>query len=328
MAERKEKEMQKVFEENAVLKEKERGLLIEVEKSKGQSVQYYDECERMRRELDIERVKKEELKRELESVTVRVNENNDRYFKENSEVIKLKESLSQTEARNMTLSSDLAHIHANRVSLNEEISTLKSEVQFARRDLGDRDEQIVQLKSLVEAINKTRQDLLNRIQENSTTEKSTSDEKLVLVSENDAIRRELMASNERVSQLHTALTNLDREKDSVQEKLDRKIELVKEVETQLSRCKSEYSDAMCKMNDSMVSNESMHKKLAEKEQEIRELRSTLTSLNREMGNARNLLEAKARECKEKDEDLNLVTRENTSTRDEYMRSMQHQQQSE
>lgn len=39
IAERKEKEMQNVFAENAALKEKERLLLIDVEKSKGQSVQ-------------------------------------------------------------------------------------------------------------------------------------------------------------------------------------------------------------------------------------------------------------------------------------------------
>lgn len=135
-----------------------------------------------------------------------------------------------------------------------------------------------------------------------------------------------MSSNDKVLQLQGALSNLDREKDSVQEKLDRKIELVREVETQLSRCKSEHSEVVCRMNDTLVSNEAIHRKLTEKEQEIRELRSTMTALNREMGNSRNLLEAKARECKEKDEDLNLVTRENTSTRDEYMRAIQEQQQ--
>jgi len=230
------------------------------------------------------------------------------------------------ESRNTTLASDLANTHANRLALNEEISGLKSDVQQARRDVGDKDEQVTQLKGLVEAINKTRQDLMSRIQETGSSERESNELRQTLMNENDSIRRELISSNDKVIMLQSALSNLDREKDSVQEKLDRKIELVRDVETQLSRCKSEHSDVVCRMNDTMVSNEAINRKLADKEHEIRELRSTMAALNREMGNVRNLMEAKTRECKEKDEDLNLVTRENTATRDEYMRAIQEQQQ--
>lgn len=226
----------------------------------------------------------------------------------------------------MTLTSDLTKTHANRLSLNEEISNLKSEVQRWRREVGERDDQVRQLKALVEAIDKTRQELLMRVQESGSNIACYSDEKQSLLSENDIVRRELLQSHDKLSKVQSALSQLDRENDATQEKLDRKIELIKDTETSLTRARSEHSDVVCRLNDTLTSNEALNRKLIEKEQEIRELRSTMSALNREMGDARNMLESKARECKEKDEDLHLVTKENANTQNEFMRLDQERQQ--
>lgn len=131
-----------------------------------------------------------------------------------------------------------------------------------------------------------------------------------------------MLKEQEVADLRKSLEQLDASKDELQSELDAKTEELAHARTQLDRQARDFSNVQHQMSSIAGKEDTIQRRLAERDQEIKALREEQQYLRQAVSEQSQLAQAKAQEVAELMEDIQTLTRENKFVSAEFAKASQ------
>ena len=134
------------------------------------------------------------------------------------------------------------------------------------------------MRSLIENLDHTKDELLQRLQQTMTNNRGGENEKAVLLNDIQVYKRDLLAKDQQINDLKQSVAMLDSNLDEMQGELDQKTEELVSVKQQLEKQVLEFSNVQHQMSITVGKEDNNQRKLFEREQEIKTLRNECQSL--------------------------------------------------
>ena len=128
------------------------------------------------------------------------------------------------------------------------------------------------MRSLVENLDHTKDELLQRLQQTMTNNRGGENEIAVLQNDIQTYKRELLAKDQQINDLKQSIAMLDSNLDDMQGELDQKTEELVSSKQQLEKQCLEFSNVQHQMSMVVGKDDNNQRKLFEREQEIKMLR--------------------------------------------------------
>ena len=116
-------------------------------------------------------------------------------------------------------------------------------------------------------------------------------------------KREILLKEQEIADLRRSIEQLDASKDELQGELDGKTEEVSEVRAQMDRQMREFTQMQHQMSAIVGKEDSVHRRMIEREAEIKTLRGECMGLKAAMDETRQIAQAKTAEVQELVEDI-------------------------
>ena len=178
------------------------------------------------------------------------------------------------------------------------------------------------MRALVDNLDHTKEELIRRLpstsQEKMTEEHTTA----VLNSDLQTYKREMLLKEQEIADLRRSIEQLDAAKDEIQGELDAKTEEVSEVRAQMDRQMREFTQMQHQMGAIVGKEDSVQRRMIEREAEIKTLRGEVSGMKAAMEEARQIAQAKSSEVQELVEDIQTLTRENKFVNTEFSKATQ------
>lgn len=197
-----------------------------------------------------------------------------------------------------------------REKLEKDLKNAAKEIDNARSKEVILKDQINKLKSLVENLDSTKDELLAKIKNSTQGKKGEENEKMNLVQQIGNLKN-LVAQREReAADAKNSLTQLDATMDQLQAELDSKTIELEKTKTELAKASKELQQIHSHA-DQLTSNEDIYqKRIVERENEIRELGQKLTETSKELEDTKETLFYKNQELESLANDVQVLTKEN------------------
>lgn len=212
-------------------------------------------------------------------------------------------------------------------SLKEENQRLKNELGQAHKDFKaekakheNATTQIERLRSLVENLDSTKDELLAKLQSAMVEKRGGDGEKAVLVNDIQTYKRELLAKDQTINDLKQSIAMLDQNLDEMQTELDGKTEELSQARIQFEKQCLEFGNVQHMMSVTAGKEDNYQRKLFERENEIRMFKSEVQSLREQVDQQTQLAQLKTQEVAELTEDIQTLTRENRFVNQEFGKS--------
>ena len=176
------------------------------------------------------------------------------------------------------------------------------------------------MRSLVENLDQTKDELLQRLQSSVTEKRGGESEKAVLLNDIQTYKREILAKEQQINDLKQSIAMLDSNLDELQADLDGKTEELVHTKQQLEKQCLEFSNVQHQMSVTIGREDNNQKKLFEREQEIKNLRSDCQNLREQLDQQTQMAQLKTQEVAELTEDIQTLTRENRFVNQEFGKS--------
>ena len=176
------------------------------------------------------------------------------------------------------------------------------------------------MRSLIENLDHTKDELLQRLQLTMTNNRGGENEKAVLLNDIQVYKRDLLAKDQQINDLKQSVAMLDSNLDEMQGELDQKTEELVMVKQQLEKQVLEFSNVQHQMSVTQGKEDNNQRKLFEREQEIKTLRNECQSLREQVDQQTQIAQLKAQEVAELTEDIQTLTRENRFVNQEFGKS--------
>ena len=138
------------------------------------------------------------------------------------------------------------------------------------------------MRSLIENLDHTKDELLQRLQQTMTNNRGGENEKAVLLNDIQVYKRDLLAKDQQINDLKQSVAMLDSNLDEMQGELDQKTEELVSVKQQLEKQVLEFSNVQHQMSITVGKEDNNQRKLFEREQEIKTLRNECQSLREQV----------------------------------------------
>ena len=138
------------------------------------------------------------------------------------------------------------------------------------------------MRSLIENLDHTKDELLQRLQQTMTNNRGGENEKAVLLNDIQVYKRDLLAKDQQINDLKQSVAMLDSNLDEMQGELDQKTEELVSVKQQLEKQVLEFSNVQHQMSITVGKEDNNQRKLFEREQEIKTLRGEVQSLREQV----------------------------------------------
>ena len=176
------------------------------------------------------------------------------------------------------------------------------------------------MRSLVENLDHTKDELLQRLQQTMTNNRGGENEIAVLQNDIQTYKRELLAKDQQINDLKQSIAMLDSNLDDMQGELDQKTEELVSSKQQLEKQCLEFSNVQHQMSMVVGKDDNNQRKLFEREQEIKMLRQECQNYKESAEQQTQLAQLKAQEVAELTEDIQTLTRENRFVNQEFGKS--------
>lgn len=176
------------------------------------------------------------------------------------------------------------------------------------------------MRSLVENLDHTKDELLQRLQQTMTSNRGGENEKAVLLNDIQTYKRELLAKEQQINDLKQSVAMLDSNLDEMQSDLDQKTEeLVQMKQLHEKQC-LDFGNVQHQMSVAAGKEDANQRKMFEREQEIKTLRQECQCMKEQVDQQTQLAQLKAQEVAELTEDIQTLTRENRFVNQEFGKS--------
>jgi len=295
-------------------KQKERDYIVEIEKLKSDIKKQEQIIANGTKQVDHIAQQKEELLQEIKDLKdeIAILKMNDTDVKTKS--IKLQEKINNYEVQIADLKSEKLQCESQIARLEDELNGKKRELNAERTQNGQLTDQVRQLKTLCESLEKTKEELLFRIQTKTNERKIDEDEKNKLNERINILQKRLEEAQAEVLEARNALIDLDRERDALQSQLDEKTEFNAKLKQLTETQDDQLRDMKEKAMEFAVVNDRHIARVQELEAQIRELGKKNKLQHEEITELRTLSELKDTDMQKMTADINLLTRENESLR--------------
>ena len=142
--------------------------------------------------------------------------------------------------------------------------------------------QLDRMKSLVENLDSTKEELLQRLQATMNEKRGTDGDRAILANDIQMYQRSLMTKDQTINDLKMSIAQLDSNLDEMQSELDQKTEELVATKHQLEKNILEFSNVQHQFSITAGKEDNLHRKLFEREQEIKHLRSEITSVREQL----------------------------------------------
>ena len=149
------------------------------------------------------------------------------------------------------------------------------------------------MRSLIENLDHTKDELLQRLQQTMTNNRGGENEKAVLLNDIQVYKRDLLAKDQQINDLKQSVAMLDSNLDEMQGELDQKTEELVSVKQQLEKQVLEFSNVQHQMSITVGKEDNNQRKLFEREQEIKTLRNECQSLREQVDQQTQIAQLKA-----------------------------------
>lgn len=178
------------------------------------------------------------------------------------------------------------------------------------------------MRALVDNLDHTKEELIRRLQSTSQEKMTEEHTTAVLNSDLQTYKRELLLKEQEIADLRRSIEQLDAAKDEIQGELDAKTEEVGEVRAQMDRQMREFTQMQHQMGAIVGKEDSVQRRMIEREAEIKTLRGEVSGMKAAMEEARQIAQAKSSEVQELVEDIQTLTRENKFVNTEFSKATQ------
>ena len=149
------------------------------------------------------------------------------------------------------------------------------------------------MRSLIENLDHTKDELLQRLQQTMTNNRGGENEKAVLLNDIQVYKRDLLAKDQQINDLKQSVAMLDSNLDEMQGELDQKTEELVSVKQQLEKQVLEFSNVQHQMSITVGKEDNNQRKLFEREQEIKTLRNECQCLREQVDQQTQIAQLKA-----------------------------------
>jgi centrosomal protein CEP135 len=297
-------------------RENERNLLRQLETAK---IELEKSSERIQASLrQAERIANQ--KSEIESELQSLKQEYESYTSQDSEIktatIKLEEKAFQSSIQIEELKRQISQEQAYRYRSEDECEKLKKSLAAEKTNVQKLSDQNVQLRSLIEGLENTKEDLLKKLQ-NSHSDRSTEEQhRSELMKQITSLRKQLADNEQNVAEMHEALKNLDADRDYVQSLLDAKVEENATLHDTFALIQRENSELKDQINSFYSKEGTANKRIEERDVEIRKLKQKIAETEAICEDARRGMMSSTRELQEFQDAVSALTRENSIVNDQ------------
>lgn len=176
------------------------------------------------------------------------------------------------------------------------------------------------MRSLIENLDQTKEELLQRLQKTMSEKRGTDGDIAILANDIQQYQTNLMLKDQTINDLKMSIQQLDHNLDEMQAELDQKTEELVQVKQQHERQVLDFSNMQHQMSVTAGKEDNLHRKLFERESEIKHLRNECQSLKEQVSQQTQLAQLKTQEVAELTEDIQTLTRENRFVNQEFSKS--------
>jgi chromosome segregation ATPase len=342
---------------NQVQKLEEENLLTRTRADKAKSAEQDLEVHRntlqmlQRKDIDIAK-KLEELqiklkraetenegnRRKAEIAIKRADELEIEVGKKGGEVLSLKMKLNEYERQNQVQETQKKGLYTQAEDIQRSLLVEQQEKEKVSKDMRNMAkeleaskgrevvllQQVNQLKSLVENLDATNNELVMQVQNTSKGKKAEEGERLTLVKEIQMLKSEIANKNNELATARTNIQQLDATMDKLQEELDNKTEDYEKVKMEAIKLSKDLEQYQGKVGQHALKEDTFNKRVMEREEEIRILRAKLAEVTKELEDTKEMLYYKTKQAEEYNNDLQVITKENQYVNAELTRASQAQ----
>ena len=173
-------------------------------------------------------------------------------------IVDLQQSLTLIKDEKMRLQNDLGQCQKDLTSEQQKNQNLNTQIE--------------RMRSLVENLDHTKDELLQRLQQTMTNSRGGENEKAVLLNDIQTYKRELLAKDQQINDLKQSVAMLDSNLDEMQGDLDQKTEELVQVKQLHEKQCLEFGNVQHQMSVAAGKEDANQRKLFEREQEIKTMR--------------------------------------------------------
>ena len=317
-AQDRENEFQKLVEQTENLGKKEHQLIKENEKLLLDLQKKESLIANGTKQVEHMTLQKNDLHREIKGLREELSilKLNDNELKTKS--IKLQEKVNNYEILIADLRYDLSKAEKRALALEDELSQTKHELHREKSKIDQLTDDIKQLKTLCESLEKTRQELVNRLQNKNSEKNLEENEKTKLLDQINDLKKKLQTVEGDMKESKTSLVELDHERDQLQQLVDEKTEDYEKLRERFSIQEAELHGLKEKTCEYMALHDDYVFRIQELEGQIKELMKKNRMINEELSERRSTFGVNEVEIANLSQDLNTITRENQSLNEKMM----------
>ncbi|KAM3134438.1 hypothetical protein pb186bvf_013404 [Paramecium bursaria] len=321
----KESEYIQLISELEKLRERERKLIIDNERCTNELQRYESQNNQLNKQMEFINKQKEEAMREARDLRSMINQVKSSDHDNKNTSIKLTEKMNSYEIA-LTDTKELYQREQQKVhKLHSELTDALSQLSQLKIQKTDLENQIKQFKTLCDGLEKSREELLQRLQ--SKNSNKIDDEQLLIrlkdqVSQLDQQNKIL---NEQQQQSKKIIEQLDIERDEIQNQLDEKLEMNAELQLQIRLLNDEVQRQQSKLNEY---NSSKDRNVDTVQQLEQTLRDTMFKSQKQVNDIENLkytLQMKEKDFLDLKSDIQTLAKENQSLNNQVVKLSQERE---
>jgi chromosome segregation ATPase len=203
--------------------------------------------------------------------------------------------------------------------LERDLRNLTKDLENSRAKEAILNEQIRKLKTLVESLDSTKEELVTRVKESTLGKREEESEKAGLVRQIEQLKAELAHARQEAADAKKSLLQLDATMDQLRAELDTKTEENERLKQEVPQRTKDAEQWRSKAEQQAAKEDTFARRVQERENEIRELRVKLQEMGKEFEDAKEVLYYKDKELAELTNDLQVLTKENQCVNAELVR---------
>ena len=284
------------------------------------------EVKKLRAELDLEkdRVKsykdsKEKVDYELKETRKKLIDTEEQLVSGRNETIITEQQKNQASIEISDLNNQIKNLRRDKHNLNEDNAEIRKQMENMQSNITKQQNEIKKLESLIQTLEKSKEDLIYKLQ--NTTKERNSDErdKSVYVSEISSLKKNLVSKEAEIEELRFSIIELDQRNDMLQSQLDYKTEELYQIQNALESQDKVNSESKKRINILATKEESYERRLQEREREIEGLAKQLKNVSKELHEMKEIENIRVHDSNQLSNDVEILTRENQTAMEQIMK---------
>ena len=300
-------------------REKEREYIRDIEKLRSDITREEDKATSLQRQLDHAIRSKEDSSIELDRARATYTASQSNEQETRSKVMRLEEQVFQLGLQLEDSKRAASLEQTERLRADDEISQLKRSIESEKAHSSRLNDQIISMKSLHESLEKSRDELVSKLQSSKAKQEDNS-----VAAGNQAeminmLRKEVNDKMDEINRMNNKINEVDNDRDNVHKLLDAKTEQMSAMHSSINDYKSQIDRLQSQLLDAEKDVDSSKKKIDEKGGSISQLQFKISDLSNQLEESSLRQQSLYKENVQLTEHLTSRTRDAQTAQDELTR---------